>query len=41
MRYQSRNFGKVDWPWWHDALIIIPALVILCGIVWIGEKVTG
>lgn len=23
MRYTSRTgFGKVDWPWWHDLVIV-------------------
>lgn len=26
MKYESKIFGKVDWPWWHDALILGVAL---------------
>lgn len=27
MRYRSRTgFGDVDWPWWHDLIIVVVVL---------------
>lgn len=36
MRYTSRTgFGEVNWPWWHDALIIAVVLCIIGGLAWL------
>lgn len=30
MKYQSRTgFGKVDWPWWHDVVIVAVVLTLI------------
>jgi hypothetical protein len=29
VKYESKIYGKVDWPWWHDALILGGALAVL------------
>lgn len=29
MRYKSPIYGKVDWPWWHDAVIVVVMLVVV------------
>lgn len=29
MKYESKTFGKVEWPWWHDAIIVVLALVVI------------
>jgi hypothetical protein len=29
MKYNSPIYGKVDWPWWHDALIVGGMLLVI------------
>lgn len=30
MKYRSRTgFGDVNWPWWHDALIITVVFILI------------
>lgn len=37
MRYESKIFGKVDWPWWHDVLICGGAILGMTGLLhWLG-----
>ncbi len=35
MRYHSKTFGHVEWPWWHDAVIVGGVIVIAIALGWL------
>lgn len=29
MKYTSKVYGRVEWPWWHDTLIVAVVLIVV------------
>jgi hypothetical protein len=35
MKYESKIYGHVEWPWWHDVLILGGAYGFIRGLLWL------